>query len=159
MRSIFYNVYQEDIYQLLEDSIGIYSDQGNVFVMGDLNSRTGRGADFNLSDNLHEDIHRAIDDVIVYNEDIPDNIRNSEDSEVNTFGRSLFQLCKTTDLIILNGHTNGDYEGKLTFYSSLGTSVIDYALACNHGQTKVLIECFEVGGYNMHSDHAPIFYH
>jgi len=40
-------------------------------------------------------------------------------------------LCKITVVLILNRRTDGDRDGKITFYNAIGTSVIDYVLANN----------------------------
>jgi len=122
--------------------------------MGDLNSRTGCEPDYITGDTLHDSIHNAVDNVILYNEDNPEIARNSEDSEFNTFGRCLIQLCRTTNLRILDGRTVGDNVGKITFYSSIGSSVIDYVVS---NLLNDMIVSFNVGDYNTHSDHAPIF--
>jgi len=122
--------------------------------VGDLNSRTGCEPDFITDDTLHDSIHNAVDNVILYNKDNPEIARNSEDSEFNTSGRRLIQLCRTTNLRILNGRTVGDHVGNITFYSSIGSSVFDYAVS---NLLNDMIVSFNVGDYNTHSDHAPIF--
>jgi hypothetical protein len=52
--------------------------------------------------------------------------RSSKDTVINTFGRSLLNLCYLLDCLILNGYCPGDNEGEFTFVSPNGSSVIDY---------------------------------
>jgi hypothetical protein len=54
--------------------------------------------------------------------------RRSEDKVVNEEGRKLISFCEILNLEILNGSRVGDVEGKITFVSKTGTSVIDYIL-------------------------------
>ena len=42
--------------------------------------------------------------------------RNSRDTGINSYGRSLSELCIGNDLLILNGRTNGDTLGTFTSY-------------------------------------------
>ena len=66
--------------------------------------------------------------------------RKSKDSVVNNEGNQLLDICKSNNLIILNGRCGQDKEtGAYTFK---GISVIDYTIA----STEVLkyIDCFEV---------------
>ena len=50
------------------------------------------------------------------------------DGYVNSFGRKLLSLCKTTGLRILNGRHEGDKVGNFTFFGANGMSLIDYLL-------------------------------
>ena len=45
---------------------------------------------------------------------------------MNTFGRSLIDMCATLDLTIMNGNCTGDDGGAFTFISPNGNSVVDY---------------------------------
>jgi hypothetical protein len=54
--------------------------------------------------------------------------RRSEVKVVNEEGRKLISFCEILNLEILNGSREGDVEGKMTFVSKTGTSVIDYIL-------------------------------
>ena len=81
--------------------------------------------------------------------------RNSEDKTVNNFGRRLLNLCRATNLVILNGRTISDSARSLTFQNHLGASVIDYAVADNRAFD--VVTDFNVGALNEFSDHAPIY--
>jgi hypothetical protein len=48
-----------------------------------------------------------------------------------TKGGKLINFCEILKMKILNGNRVGDWEGKMTFISKIGASVIDYIL-CSH---------------------------
>ena len=54
--------------------------------------------------------------------------RSSKDPVVNSFGKSLLNLCFLFDCVILNGCCNGDREGEYTYVSPHGSSAIDYCV-------------------------------
>ena len=51
----------------------------------------------------------------------------SDDTSCNASGIKLLDICKRTDLTIVNGRI-GDESGRYTFLANTGTSVIDYAI-------------------------------
>ena len=66
--------------------------------------------------------------------------RNSVDNHMNNFGKSLLNLCQVYGVHIANGRFPGDASGAFTFYSSNGTSVVDYVLASSLLFTSKTIE-------------------
>ena len=50
-------------------------------------------------------------------------------NQLNDLGKRLLEICKNTDLGILNGKLCGDSIGRPTFHSILGVSAIDYAIS------------------------------
>ena len=50
------------------------------------------------------------------------------DSHISNYGRQLIQLCRNSDLAILNGRSHGDREGKYTYIDVKGKSTIDMAI-------------------------------
>ena len=94
-----------------------------VILNGDLNSRTA---------NVSQAISFENDEIFnMYEED--NNIqRFSQDSTINTFGKSLLFMCTALDLCIVNGTCEGDRLGAYTFISDAGASVVDYfVLSCD----------------------------
>ena len=54
----------------------------------------------------------------------PPDTRSSCDNILNSFGRSLIEICASLNLIILKGYCSGDMNGSYTFTSPNGRSVI-----------------------------------
>ena len=102
-----------------------------TFIVGDLNSRTGRLSDILESDKYldaeYDDNDILCDDEFYHDNNIFKSHRNM-DSIVDNNGRKLIFLCKSTDHIIANGRLHKDTEGKFTFCASRGQSVTDYLL-------------------------------
>ncbi len=87
---------------------------------------------------------------------VPDHtsVRASVDAVHNSHGIKLLDMCKSTNLRILNGRIGNSC--KHTFYAHNGSSVIDYLLTreCNFS----LLSNFTVGDFNQWSDHAPLHF-
>ena len=47
---------------------------------------------------------------------------------MNEWGEELLELCRSTELLIVNGRTPGDPTGEFTFTSPQGQSIVDYFL-------------------------------
>ena len=99
----------------------------SFLVMGDLNSRISNIqpiTECNIATRYLEDVNTST--FFTYNNTVHD--RCSQDIVVNTFGRSLIEMCAALNFIVLNGFCVGDTEGAYTFTSPNGDSVIDYCL-------------------------------
>ena len=82
-------------------------------------------------------------------------LRNSEDKIKNKRGGELLDLCKVSDLLILNGRTAGDIFGKFTCHNWNGSSVVDYFIVPYEFIDNVA--SFNVGEYiPWLSDHCTI---
>ena len=58
-------------------------------------------------------------------------LRDSSDNLMNTFGRSLIDMCATLKLTIMDGLYTGDEGGAFTFISPNGNSVVDrFLVSC-----------------------------
>ena len=99
--------------------------------------------------------------------------RTSQDRVLNSSGRELIDLCTTTGLVILNGRTQGDLEGRFTFDSrtswytgtdiSTGKSVVDYFMASQGLMTMTHkrspgphLQVSHNPAFGLASDHFPI---
>ena len=77
------------------------------------------------------------------------------DNITNPMGKKLISLCRAHDLLILNGRTVGDTQGKYTFYDNAqGASTIDLAIASNPLLNR--IKSFLVNRPNELSKHCKI---
>jgi hypothetical protein len=93
-----------------------------VIVQGDFNARTNV-----ISDTITPD---RFDTIVMGNGigDIPN--RNSQDKvPADHRGKELIELCKSLELLILNGRKIGDIFGQFTSLQWNGNSVVDYVLA------------------------------
>ena len=96
-----------------------FQAQGNVLVCGDLNARTAEELD---TINSHGDKHLPGSN----NLSLPTHPhRNNYDKEKNKNGVQLMKPCLTLGWYIVNGRLRGDYFGRYTYSSSLGSSTVD----------------------------------
>jgi hypothetical protein len=141
-----YNIVNIDLFDSLENDISTYSSVGAVYIIGDFNSRVGSKSDF----IVHDKINTVIDDLDYEPDCTP--VRASIDKIHNSHGIKLLDLCKSSNIRILNGRI-GD-SNKYTYLSNNGTSVIDYVLCSEHNFS--FISDFSIGSFNEWSDHAPL---
>ena len=129
--SLYYTSHEVGFFELLEQDVRYYQQYGKIAIMGDLNARCGDRLDYLhdiyacndfvqfLDTNDHDDEHLLID--------IPHGF--SIDKTVNCSGNKLLDLCRIGNLNIVNGRMGDDAGvGSLTYMSSTGCSLIDYAI-------------------------------
>ena len=80
--------------------------------------------------------------------------RNNQDIISNQFGKRFIDMCKHTNLCILNGRKIGDIEGRYTCQHYNGSSVVDYCAVSRLLYKQVLY--FKVLKLSHISDHCPI---
>lgn len=137
-----------DFFSYLDDDVKNFQNKGIVLVQGDLNARTGRLPDFIEADKFDTNFG-------IVNPS-QNNLRNSQDTNVNSRGRDLIDFCKMTDMLIVNGRKLGDIFGNMTSHQWNGSAVNDYLLAPKEFFQKVTH--FAVGEFSpWFSDHCPIF--
>ena len=127
--SLYFKSNDVGFLEKLEADIRKYSDVGKVILMGDLNARTASRNDFDPQSDSFEHYIPSID---TYLDECSIDIdeRFSEDTVVNSSGLKLLDICKCSDLRVVNGRVGEDRGiGAFTFLASTGKSAIDYALA------------------------------
>ena len=87
-----HDIYNIDFFHKLETDINQYSQFGEVYLIEDFNSRTGRKYDFIANDSV---LHDLEDNSI--QADTPLRCL-SKDSLSNKFGDCLLDLCKATEI-------------------------------------------------------------
>ena len=125
------------ILDLFEEIIH-FQKKGKVIVQGDFNARTNV-----INDTIVRD---KFDTVFMRNDsgDIPN--RNSEDKvPADHRGKELLELCKSLELVILNGRKIGDLFGKFTSLQWNGNSVVDYVLASQSIYSSITY--FKIGDF------------
>ena len=114
--SVFYGRNNDiDLFDILEDGITLYKSSGRTYVFGDMNARTSNQLDVIVNDRLSNGLSDILGNFDYENDQVICQ-RNNMDRYVNSFGRKLLSLCKTTGLRILNGRHEGDKVGNFTFF-------------------------------------------
>ena len=90
------NYFHPELFEDLENDIEIYSSQGSMLLMGDLNSRTGKYSDSVCQEGNNMITNDQSEFAICSTQ------RNSFDNELNNHGKRLLELCRSADLRILN---------------------------------------------------------
>ena len=142
------NYFHPELFEDLENDIEIYSSQGSILLMGDLNSRTGKYSDSVCQEGNNMITNDQSEFAICSTQ------RNSFDNELNNHGKRLLELCRSADLRILNGRVSGDSLGRATFRGRNGTSVVDYSI-CDQDLFQHVAN-FIVKEPSCLSDHSPI---
>ena len=108
--SNYYKDQDIDIIDKLRYDIIKYSSQGQIIIIGDLNSRLGNLQEEFSFINDDPDAQNTIDNI----ESLP--VREFMDPSTYRSGRKLTDLLNESSLISLNGGKLGDTSGKLTCY-------------------------------------------
>ena len=115
----------KDPFAALKTDIAIYSQLGEVLIVGDFNARSAGEQASVLC--CKEDG----DPIWLTEESNHQWERISEDKGCNFFGEQLLTLCGAFDLVICNGMTRWEKSGNFTCNTYNGASVVDYAI-CSH---------------------------
>ena len=144
-----------DPFAEMQKDISRFEKLGKIILMGDFNARNRNLSDLNYL-NQSEFITSLLED-----NDSDINMRNSSltnchvrDKGVNSYGKSLIDICCTNQLCILNGRTKGDRFGNFTCFTYNGCSTVDYAIISNSLFSDVIY--FTVHPLSLLSNHGPI---
>ena len=156
--SSYYKTRDVETFNAIEDDIVKYRDKGSLVLIGDMNARTNSMSDFIENDTVaHDNVGlNAFEFDDIYEPDIVAQRRTSQDIVPScTRGRQLIELCKSSQLRIMNGRWLGDSMGNYTCHQPGGSSVVDY-LITNESNMKNLVyfKVYEFRG-NL-SDHCCI---
>ena len=134
----------------LEDILLSIPPNRSVLLVGDFNARSG-----NLEDTHQQSLYPGCSD-LVWDTEYPSNLpnRSNKDGSTNANGRTLLQLAKSANLIILNGRTVGDIFGDFTCYKYNGASVVDYM--CASSDLYDYVKFMKVMEFTIFSDHRPL---
>lgn len=133
------------IFDKLDEEITELSGLGKILIIGDMNARVGNQLDY-----VPADKYNATDDM----RDITPPDRHSMDHAINTYGRSLLNLCRHNDLLLLNGRTLGDIPGACTCHKNNGSSLVDHCMTSLDHLEDILYFTVEVPSH--YSDHCLI---
>ena len=82
--------------------------------------------------------------------------RLNEDHSINSHGRQLIDICKSSEIKVLNGRKFGDILGNCTCFKNNGSSQVDHILADE--STMTLIQYMKVNTLTHLSDHCQLEY-
>lgn len=117
----------------------VESNDGKKIIIGDHNIRIGE--------------EQQLPEELLHEFPVCRNRRKSSDKTTNLFGRRYTDFCNNNGLVILNGRTTGDEEGRFTFTNKNGSSVNDI---CSASLDMLgCVQKFEVDN-QLWSDHFPI---
>ena len=141
-------------FHVLHDDVTHFRALGNVIICGDFNARTGNHPDFiSTAGKDNHDFYNAFCNNETY--DFPDNARKSEDVKVNKYGRELLDLCKSSNMRIMNGYFNDTTE-MYTCCMANGRSLIDYLICDTYCYKK--LSTFRIDPLSSDSDHRPLVF-
>lgn len=139
-----------DHFSVLQDKIYNFSKKGKIILCGDFNARVGNLNDYECDDNFVVDGDFHTD----FSSTINIGTRGSRDTNTNSYGKSLAELCIGNNFVILNGRTKGDFLGQYTCHTYNGSSVVDYGIVSQ--SIFPLIKVFKVSGITEVSHHCSI---
>ena len=139
--------FDPDTFHDLENHIAKLSEEGYIILTGDFNARAACTFDYIDSDNCPY----VPGDNLFPRQNLKR--RKNFDHHINEHGNSLLDICKTSDLRILNGRSKGDSFGKITYHSPLGISTVDYFIVSH---LLNLVENFIVKQPTIFSDHSQL---
>ena len=138
-------------WEILGEEIAQYKTQFDICLVGDFNARTS-----SLDDYIMNDDDKYVSLPVNYACDSQLGKRTNIDVyESCAFGSQLLDLCKMSEMRIINGRKLGDSAGKMTCHRWNGSSVVDYIVADK--TIYPLIQTFQVLDLlEQISDHCPI---
>ena len=138
-------------FNLIQEEVTHFNKKGNIALCGDFNARTGQLSDYSMTPG-----NDAIN-LVSFDSDnkLPMYDRHSDDIKSNKYGRELIELCKSSNMRIMNGYFQNDNStGVFTCYTARGKSLIDY-LICDMLFHKSLLS-FEIEPLCTYSDHRAL---
>ena len=156
---------EHDLFGLLVCDIQKYSKEGHIILCGDFNARVGQCSEYSVTDygkdatfieNCgHYDFNNDVFNQLKFSK--ANIVRVSRDKCVNSYGRELLALCKSSDLIILNGRFDQDkHIGSYTRVDTTGNSVVDYLITPISNIN--VVNSFKVGEKFPESEHLPLIF-
>ena len=147
-RNVLSNLFMT--WEILLEEIAHFRSMFDICLVGDFNARTSSFPDYIVNDD-----DKYTDLPVSYSCDVETIKRlNCDTYESCAFGNQLLELCKMTELRIVNGRKMGDSTGKKTCHQWNGSSTVDYMIA----DTSVypLIQTFQImDTLEQLSDHCP----
>ena len=104
-----------------QEKVAYFQRKGKFIIQKDLNAHLSYKGDIIIPDRFGQDLRRSLCNV---------SHGNSEDTtETNIRSEGLLEICKSLNLITINGRKTGDKFGMNTSYQWNGKAVVDYTIA------------------------------
>ena len=149
--SVYYKTHKIDNgIQYFEDFlVDIFTELGElpVLICGDFNGRTADNIP-NIYD-IDRIFNHMCDESFMHK-------RCSEDLVLNTYGRSLLDMCSSLNMCILNGVCNGDLQGHFTYIYEFGSSINDYFIMSYDLFDELCARCSLFVTERIDSKHMPL---
>ena len=95
-------------YHLLQEDVTHFSQKGYVSLCGDFNARTGTLIDYvTTCGNDTHDVYVPQTNKVKFT--FPIGLRHSDDTKFNQYGKDLLQLCKSSEMRMMNGCFKNDH--------------------------------------------------
>lgn len=146
----------KDVFSLLEIEMqNMLTNNKHVILAGDFNARTGTRTE--IHSVLHESMDRFNEifeeSQSEFNLTLESIERNNVDKIQNCYGKLLLEMCKSNNLLIVNGRLGDNISGKVT---CKGTSTVDYFI-CDYGLRQHIDNMQVLEHSSLYSDvHNPI---
>jgi len=131
--------------------ISVYGEQGGKKLVERLDLMAGRRGEENVI--IGGDCNLRIENLGKSDKAEGGMLRYSKDTCVSNEGRRLMGWINKMGWEILNGCTEGDWEGEFTYVGARGSSVIDYVITSENVSNR--ISSFRIGD-RVDSDHMPL---
>ena len=154
----------DNYFHILTEKVLSELNQGqNVIICGDMNARTGNCDDFAAADTDECDDWHSGKFHLTPNSNTKSVCENfkrrrvSKDKVLNNYGKELLELCKMTNMRIVNGRAGEpDNTGRCTCHTYNGQSVVDYVISDAQGTSRIYSMVIE--DITPESDHSPIVF-
>ena len=143
------NYFEDDILLNIHNDMLQLQDENSKFVMvGDFNTRTSNLPDVNNESGNQFINFQSLNSQVTIK-------RNNFDGEVSKHGNRLLDLCKSTQLQIVNGRKQGNSLGRYTcFTPNGGVSTVDYCISDEI--VFEIIKTFAIKKQTIFSNHCQI---
>ena len=121
-----------------------------MLLTGDFNARIVEAAD-TLDADIAGDLLDSTRQPAI---SMPLPLRKSADVEVCPFGKSLLNICQSSDMVIVSGRANGDEMGAYTCHINKGSSVGDFFITSS--PLLASVRSLTVQEHCLESDHCPL---
>ena len=141
--------YTTEYFDKIIASVSKFTQQGDVIMCGDFNSRIGKG------NNCQEVEIPHLEELPLHTPKIPNMMERSAcDQVVNQHGKKLIQICDDLNLHVANGRVAEDQLGNFTCYTNKGSSTVD--LVIGDSQMIQKIRSLKILPPEYTSVHSPV---